>query len=150
RFDPVSEAAFNGTRAMSLHSIQSIEHGDVVSLDIRVADADGDSKVREACRILREVRAVLDTDPVAARGHVDRLARVLGAVDAAGEPNGSHRGGLAPWQARRLREHIAGNLSDTLPLSELAALVRLSTGHFARAFRQTFGVSPHTFIIEQR
>jgi AraC-like DNA-binding protein len=26
----------------------------------------------------------------------------------------------------------------------------LSTGHFARAFRQTFGVSPHTFIIEQR
>lgn len=57
---------------------------------------------------------------------------------------------LAPWQERRLHEHIAANLCDPLPLCKLASLVRLSTGHFARAFRQSFGVSPHTFIIEQR
>ena len=135
---------------MIFQDIQSIESVDVVGLHDRAGGSDADPKVREACRILKEVRAVLDTDPVAARGHVERLAKVLGAIHCTPASDGSHRGGLAPWQERRLREHIAANLCDPLPLSELAALVRLSTGHFARAFRQSFDVSPRAFIIEQR
>jgi AraC-like DNA-binding protein len=136
---------------MTIHNIRSIEHAEVVDLEARAfGPTDVDPKVREACRILKEVRAVLDTDPVAARGHVERLAQVLGATGCASKAGAAHRGGLAPWQERRLREHIAANLCEPLPLSALAALVRLSNGHFARAFRQSFGVSPHTFIIEQR
>jgi len=134
---------------MNFHYIQSIERTDVVGPKPRSFDP-VDARVSEACRILKEVCAVLDTDPSAARGHVERLAKVLGATGRKGETEGAHRGGLALWQERRLREHIAAKLCDPLPLSELAALVRLSIGHFARAFRRSFGVSPHTFIIEQR
>jgi len=123
---------------MTFHYIQPIERRDV------------DPKVREACRILTEVRAVLDSDPVAARGHVERLAKVLGATGCTDDSDGSRRSGLAPWQERRLREHIAANLSGPLTLSQLAALVRLSAGHFSRAFRRSFGVTVHTFIIDQR
>src|SRR5262245_9018450 len=123
---------------MTFQTVQSTERADVVSLNAR----------SEACRILKDVQAVLDTDPVAARGQLERLAKVLGATGCQDGSDGSHRGGLAPWQERRLREHIAAKLSEPLPLSELAALVRLSAGHFARAFRQSFGVSPHTFIVE--
>jgi AraC-like DNA-binding protein len=123
---------------MTFHYIQPFERSEV------------DPKVRAACRILKDVQAVLDSDPVAARGHVERLAKVLGATGCAGESDGLRRSGLAPWQERRVREYIAANLSGPLPLPELAAVARLSTGHFARAFRQSFGVSPHAFIIEQR
>ena len=33
---------------------------------------------------------------------------------------------------------------------ELADVARLSLGHFNRAFRQTFGTSPHQYVINQR
>jgi len=135
---------------MTCHYIQAIERTEVVGLGVRSVGSVDDPKVREACRILKDVRAVLDSDPVAARGHLERLAKVLGANGFPDESDGSRRGGLAPWQERRLREHIAANLSKPLPLSELAALVRLSAGHFSRAFSRSFGVTVHTFIIEQR
>jgi transcriptional regulator GlxA family with amidase domain len=87
---------------------------------------------------------------VAARGYVERLAKIFGSTDCTDKPGGMQRGGLAPWQQRRVRDHIAANLSDPLPVFELASLVRLSTGHFSRAFRQSFGVSARKFIIAQR
>lgn len=136
---------------MTFQTVRPFERSEIFDLDTSELGApEAESKVREACRILKEVRAVLDTDPVAARSHVERLAKVLGATGGTDTPEGSHRGGLAPWQARRLREYISANLCDPLPLADLAALVRLSTGHLARAFRQSFGVSPRAFIIKQR
>lgn len=136
---------------MTLYGIRSIERADVFGKEARAqVPVEPDSKVREACRILKAVLAALDTDPAAARGHVVRLAKVLGATGWMDESYGAPSGGLAPWQERRLRERICANLCDPLPIPELAALVRLSTGHFTRAFRRSFGVSPHTFIIEQR
>ena len=64
---------------------------------------------------------------------------------------GSHpRGGLAPWQKRRVidlfTEHLDGNL--TLPMA--AGQCRLSVSHFARAFRRTFGTPPHRYLVLQR
>ena len=64
---------------------------------------------------------------------------------------GSHpRGGLAPWQKRRVidlfTEHLDGNL--TLPMA--AGQCGLSVSHFARAFRQTFGTPPHHYLVLQR
>jgi AraC-like DNA-binding protein len=136
---------------MNFKNIQPFQPVEDVGLDVRdFGSLEPDPKVREARRILKEAQAALFSDPVIARGLLERLGRVLGAAAGAGEPNAAPRGGLAPWQEQRLRERISANLCDPHPLSELAALVRLSTGHFTRAFRQSFGVSPHTFIIDQR
>jgi AraC family transcriptional regulator len=60
------------------------------------------------------------------------------------------RGGLAGWQQQAVAAHIDQHLADRIPLTELAALVRLSPYHFARAFKQSFGVPPHRYHTQRR
>jgi len=60
------------------------------------------------------------------------------------------RGGLAPWQIRCVRTHIEANLDATLRVEELAVLAKLSSFHFCRAFRNSFGESPHGYVMRRR
>ncbi len=60
------------------------------------------------------------------------------------------RQGLAPWQVRRVLAHIESNLGTTLRNKDLAAVARLSTFHFAVAFRSSVGDSPHGYVIRRR
>jgi len=69
---------------------------------------------------------------------------------SAGPSRTSARGGLATWQQRRVAEFIEEHLGDEVSLSDLARLVRLSPFHFARAFKQSFGVPPHRYHIGRR
>ena len=55
------------------------------------------------------------------------------------------RGGLAVWQRRLLAKHLEEHLAEEIPVGRLAELVRLSRYHFCRAFRRSFGVSPHRY-----
>jgi AraC-like DNA-binding protein len=58
--------------------------------------------------------------------------------------------GLAPWQARRVNELIDANLASRIGIAHLAAECKLSSGHFSRAFLQTFGVPPHRWLLHRR
>ena len=60
------------------------------------------------------------------------------------------RGGLAPWQIRRVTTHIETNLDAAITTKDLAMLVRLSSFHFCRAFRDSFGESPHGYVTRRR
>jgi len=60
------------------------------------------------------------------------------------------RGGLAPWRIRRVTAHIEANLDTTVRTKDLAALVALSAFHFCRAFRDSFGDSPHGYVMRRR
>jgi AraC family transcriptional regulator len=60
------------------------------------------------------------------------------------------RGGLAPWRVRRLTIHIEAYLDTTVTTKDLAALVDLSAFHFCRAFRDSFGDSPHMYVMRRR
>jgi AraC family transcriptional regulator len=60
------------------------------------------------------------------------------------------RGGLAPWQIRRVKTHIEANLDSTIRVKDLAELVKLSSFHFCRAFRDSFGDSPHGYVMRRR
>ena len=59
-------------------------------------------------------------------------------------------GRLAPWQARRTKEYLIANLSGNISLASMASQCGLSVSHFARAFRQSFGMPPHRWLMEQR
>lgn len=59
-------------------------------------------------------------------------------------------GMLAPWQEKRARELIAGNLTKELSLAEIAAECRLSVAYFSRAFKSSFGMAPHAWLQEHR
>jgi transcriptional regulator GlxA family with amidase domain len=60
------------------------------------------------------------------------------------------RGGLAPWQARKVEAFIDAEVDRPITTADLARQVRLSPQHFSRAFRQSFGTSPHAFVILRR
>ena len=60
------------------------------------------------------------------------------------------RGGLAPAILRRVCDCMISHLSDDISLSELAAIGGLSVGHFAFAFKQSTGVSPHAWLRRRR
>jgi AraC family transcriptional regulator len=60
------------------------------------------------------------------------------------------RGGLAPWRIRRVTSHIESNLEGTVRTTDLASLVELSAFHFCRAFRDSFGDSPHGYVMRRR
>lgn len=59
-------------------------------------------------------------------------------------------GGLAAWQQRRALELLRENLGTGLRLSELATECELSVSHFARAFKTTFGTTPHRWLTDRR
>jgi AraC family transcriptional regulator len=60
------------------------------------------------------------------------------------------RGGLPMWQQKRVVEYIEEHLAEEISLATLAQLVDLSLYHFARAFRQSFGVPPHRYHVARR
>jgi AraC family transcriptional regulator len=60
------------------------------------------------------------------------------------------RGGLPMRQQRRLAEFIDEHLAEDISLATLAGLVDLSLFHFARAFKQSFGVPPHRYHMDRR
>jgi AraC-like DNA-binding protein len=72
---------------------------------------------------------------------------------ATGRQRASHppaRGGLPPGAMRRVREHVELHLSESMDLAELAGVAGLSLYHFARAFKQSTGVTPHQYLVQRR
>ena len=64
------------------------------------------------------------------------------------EPGG--KGRLSPAQVRRLTEYIDARLHEQPNLETLAAVVGMGVWTFTRHFRQSFGRTPHAYIIERR
>jgi AraC-like DNA-binding protein len=60
------------------------------------------------------------------------------------------RGGLAPWQERRVKELMVANLEGVISLSQLANECGLSLSYFTRAFRTSTGVPPHRWLMQRR
>ncbi|VVN71598.1 helix-turn-helix domain-containing protein [Pseudomonas fluorescens] len=60
------------------------------------------------------------------------------------------KGGLAAHQRRQLVEHIDNQLAEPISLGQLAGLCALSEYHFARMFRESFGLPPHQYLLARR
>ncbi len=61
-----------------------------------------------------------------------------------------NRGGLAPWQQKRVAAYIEERVANDIPLATLAELARLSPYHFCRSFKRTFGIPPHRYHAIRR
>ena len=102
----------------------------------------------DAARILDEVRSAMEQNPEGARAAALRLVAFL---TAPAEANAAcARGGLAPWQKRKVDRFLKEHLERPVQLSELAEQVLLSVSHFCRAFKETFGDTPHAYIVGLR
>jgi transcriptional regulator GlxA family with amidase domain len=65
-------------------------------------------------------------------------------------PPPQFRGGLPPRMLRRVLEHIEAHLESNISLQDLATTAGLSSSHFARAFKQSQGMTPHRYLMSCR
>jgi AraC-like DNA-binding protein len=67
-----------------------------------------------------------------------------------GLPEAAEENGLPPRVLRRIVEHIDSHLDRPLSVDELAASAGISTSHFSRCFRNSVGLTPHSYVMRRR
>ncbi len=101
--------------------------------------------------LLTEATAFLEKDHAA----LDCLARARAlltgnALPAEDEPRQNGRQVLASWQIARVKTFIEENIDASVKTEELVAMTRLSASYFFRAFKGSFGMPPHAYIVMRR
>lgn len=111
----------------------------------------GASKVAS---LLEQALTAVETDLSTTRACVARVAALLERQeDSPPAPAVVRRrigAGLAPWQARRVANHVVENLGFSITIDHLAGIAGLSSSYFCRAFKDTFGEPPHAYIMRRR
>jgi AraC family transcriptional regulator len=105
-------------------------------------------------RLIEAASAALDSDRDTARACIAKAAAML-KRSAARHPLREEgpeiqRGGLAPWQARRVVSYVESHLGTRIRTTDLAAVAQLSASHFTRAFKETFGETPLGYVSRER
>jgi AraC family transcriptional regulator len=59
-------------------------------------------------------------------------------------------GGLSKLKLQRVIDYIHAQLDSDLSLKELAAIAQMSPHYFSQLFKQSTGISPHQYVIQQR
>jgi AraC family transcriptional regulator len=87
--------------------------------------------------------------------YLDSLANVLAVqllrnygTNSAQLP--SYEGGLPIYQLNQVLDYIDAELAEEIKLADLASLLNMSPFHFGRMFKQSMGISPHQYVIQQR
>ncbi len=62
----------------------------------------------------------------------------------------SYEGGLPIYQLNQVLDYIDAELAEGIKLADLASLLNMSPFHFGRMFKQSMGISPHQYVIQQR
>lgn len=85
--------------------------------------------------------------------HAFSLALIAQAARAAARAQAGRDGrdyALAPHRLRRVTQYIDQHLDEPVCVNTLAEVAGLSAKHFARAFKQATGDSPHQYLLARR
>jgi AraC-like DNA-binding protein len=95
----------------------------------------------------------VDTNRAAAKASITRASSLL-RVEIDRQSSRNNRttayGSLLSWQTRRVREYIDAHISSRILISDLSGIVQRSVSHFTRLFKQTFGQTPHAYLLRRR
>ncbi|HEY9736175.1 MAG TPA: AraC family transcriptional regulator, partial [Trichocoleus sp.] len=61
-----------------------------------------------------------------------------------------HRGGLSKRQLVAVLEYIDSALEQPIKLADLASLSGMSQYHFSHQFKQSLGIAPYQYLLQQR
>jgi len=61
-----------------------------------------------------------------------------------------YEGGLGDRRLFQVSEYINTHLDREIKLADLAQLLGMSQFHFSRLFKQSLGISPHQYLLQQR
>lgn len=111
--------------------------------------------VESLLKLVAAASASLDSDRETARGYIRRAAELLRGLRRDQRPGLRARscvpgGGLAAWQRKRVTAYVEANIGSNIRAIDLARVVRLSKGHFFRAFRESFGDTPMGYVVKRR
>ena len=104
-------------------------------------------------RLLNTAQRNVDSDQEAAKASIARAASLIQTeIDrkAAGVADRAPAGALAGWQVHRVKAYIEAHLDAPIHINDLAGVAHRSGAYFCRAFKRTFGETPHAFIIACR
>lgn len=59
-------------------------------------------------------------------------------------------GSLPQTKLNRVKDYIQAHLAEDLTLIQLAAIAQVSPNYFATQFKQSMGIAPHQYVIQQR
>lgn len=99
--------------------------------------------------------AELQQDNLGGRLYIDSLANVL-AIHLLRKYTTTktdlpiYAGGLTDRQVRQILDYIDENLERDLKLADLATLLDLSQFHFSHLFKQSIGIAPYQYLLQQR
>ena len=97
------------------------------------------------------IRSALDDERSTAEDSLRRAAEILREMGEAATPAQEQpRGGLAPWQVRKVTNYVDAHLDSPIRTEDLATMAGLNLSHFGRAFRNSFGEPPHEYVIRRR
>lgn len=87
--------------------------------------------------------------------YIESLANVLAIsllrdYSAAKPRIAEYEGGLGDRKILQLSDYIQAHLTQPLKLADLAEVVGISPYHFSRLFKQSMGVTPHQYVLQQR
>jgi len=106
-------------------------------------------------RTAAKLRGVIEGGQAGGMLYMEALAAVLAhelprSDRDLGDSSRVSRGGLTSWQIRAITCYIEEHVSEQISLNTLARLARLSQHHFCRAFKRSFGISPHQYHVQRR
>ena len=61
-----------------------------------------------------------------------------------------YEGGLGDRKILQISEYIHANLDQSIKLADLADVAGMSQFHFSRMFKQSMGISPHQYLLQQK
>ncbi|MBD2104299.1 AraC family transcriptional regulator [Leptolyngbya sp. FACHB-261] len=62
----------------------------------------------------------------------------------------AYEGGLGDRKLLQVTDYINDSLDQDISLADLAQLSGMSQSHFSQLFRQSMGISPHQYLLQQR
>lgn len=144
-----SQASSPGMRFLRLFTLE-FDSTAVNGLPARRLAALSGSQISKLCRLLAvECKEPESNGRAYADNLVSALAIALSRVDD-GPMAATLKGGLAPWQLRRVQEHMIEHLAEIVAVKDLADMAQISLTHFSRAFKASVGIAPHQWMTERR
>lgn len=106
----------------------------------------------EVSRLLLDAASMVNQDEAIAIYLVKKASSLLqrkAELERHAAPRRYH-GGLAGWQIAKIKAYIEERLPTQIALDDLAGLTQLSTSYFSAAFKVSFGLTPHAYVISRR
>jgi len=110
----------------------------------------------QVSHLVRRAMSFFETDREAAWRCLNDASNLLGresdepSLELRAPADAPRRGGLPKWRSKQVLAYIEDNLGSKIAIGEMADCVALSKSQFSRAFKQSHGFSPMTYVATRR